>query len=380
MNRMLFIVSGLILFVLISYFTFSAQFMSLDFRNNLWAPAYLLTQRESAYNINSIFNDSNSIWFPQVVGLFFFLGFLPQHLATNIWLILNIVLLLILIRCLIRQSGHEKIKPLYLGILALSVFLFIPTIRHLTLGQVDILLMMALIAGVYSIGRQQLILGGFLFAVALVKPQHCIVVLPSVFIYLLFIKSALQDILKLFLAICFFVILQTAPLWFSGSAWINDFLSNLQRNPDNWAQPSIFSALRNFGTIGFIFWFVIYIAIIVINFQVWSKNKPENSVLWSLASTAIISPYLWSWDFVLLLPLFVDTTIRLSNLFSKLILFVFYAACLIGSVFALQGGSASDEVLWWLPLVLMTGIAISIVIDKKTPCFIAGGGKNVLNH
>jgi hypothetical protein len=365
MNRVITIVIiAFIIFVLIIYFIFSAQFINWDFRNNLWAPAHLITQRESAYNIKLIFNDSNSIWFPQIIGLFFFLGFLPQYPATNIWLILNIALLLVLIRYLIRQSDDEKIKPLFFGALALPVFLFPPTIRHLILGQVDILLIMALIAGVYSIERQQLILGGFLFALALVKPQHCIVVLPSVFVYLLFTKGALQNILKLFLATCFFVILQTAPLWFSGSMWINDFLSNLQRNP-NWAQPSIFSILHNsLGAIGFVFWFIIYATIILINFQIWSKNKPEKAVLWSLASTAIISPYLWSWDFVLLLPLFIDTTIRLSNTRSKLILFAFYVICFSGSIFALQSGTASDEVLWWLPFVLIIGITISISADK----------------
>lgn len=364
MNKVLSVISGLIVFALIIYFTFSTRFLSWDFRNNLWAPAYLITQRESAYNINLIFNDSNSIWFPQVIGLFFFLGFLPQYLAANTWLILNIALLLVLIRYLIRQPDHKKIKSLYLGLLVLSVFLFPPTIRHLVLGQVDILLMMSLIAGVYSIERQQLILGGFLFALALVKPQHCIVVLPSAFIYLLFAKRALRDGLKVFIATCFFVILQTAPLWFSGSIWVNDFLSNLQKNPD-WAQPSIFSILHNsLGAIGFAFWLIIYATIIVINFQIWSKNKPEKAVLWSLASTAIISPYLWSWDFVLLLPLFIDTIIRLSNTLSKLILLTFYIICFFGSIFALQSGTASDEVLWWFPFVLITGITISIVVDK----------------
>lgn len=207
-------------------------------------------------------------------------------------------------------------------------------------------------------------LGGFFFALALVKPQHCIVVLPSVFIYLLFAKRALRDGLKVFIATCFFVILQTAPLWFSGSIWVNDFLSNLQKNPD-WAQPSIFSILHNsLGAIGFAFWFIIYATIIALNFQIWSKHKPEKAVLWSLASTAIISPYLWSWDFVLLLPLFIDTLIRLSNTLSKLILLTFYIICFFGSIFALQSGTASDEVLWWFPLVLITGVTISIVVDK----------------
>lgn len=364
MNRLISIISGLAALVLVIYFSISAQFVSWDFSNNLWAPAYLITHGESAYNINLIFADSNSIWFPQIIGLFFFLGFLPQHLATNVWLILNIALLLALILYFLRQSSNNQKTPLYFGILALSVFLFPPTIRHLILGQVDILLIAALIAGVYSIEKKQLMLGGFLFALALVKPQHCIVVLPSVFIYLLFARRAWQDILKLFLATLFFVIFQTLPLWFGSLNWFVDFLLNLHRNP-GWIQPNIFSMLYNrFGAIGFAFWMVIYVTIIVINFRIWLKNKPEKGVLWGLASTAIISPYLWSWDFVLLLPLFVDTAIRLENLPSKIILAAFYAICFFGSIFSLQGGAASDEVLWWLPFVLIIGIVSSISVDK----------------
>jgi len=364
MNRVLSIVSALLAFVLIVYCALSLRLLSWDFRNNLWAPAYLITQRESAYNIDLVFNDSNAIWFPQVIGVFFFLGFLPQYLATNVWLLLNIALLLVLIICLLRQSDCTRNKPLHLGILALSVFLFPPTIRHLILGQVDILLMMALIAGICLISRQQPILGGFLFALALAKPQHCIVVLPSLFIHLL-TKRAFRDSARLFLATCFFVILQTGPLWFGSPTWINDFLSNLQRNPD-WAQPGIFSILHNtLGTIGFVVWFVFYAAIIAINLRIWSKNKPENAILWSLASTAIIGPYLWSWDFVLLLPLFIETAIRLRNVRSKSMLFSFYVVCFLGSVLALQGGTASDEVLWWLPFVLLSGITISIVVDRS---------------
>jgi hypothetical protein len=366
MNRVLSIAGALIAFVLLIYCALSFQLVSWDFRNNLWAPAYLITQRESAYNIDLVFNDSNAIWFPQIIGLFFFLGFLPQYLATNIWLLLNIALLLVLILYLLRQSGCTTNKPLHLGILGLSVFLFPPTIRHLILGQVDILLMMALIAGVCSIRRQQSILGGSLFALALVKPQHCIVVLPSVFVHLLFTKRAFRDSASLFLATCFFVILQTGPLWFGGPSWINDFLSNLQRNPD-WAQPSIFSILHNtLGTTGFVLWFVFYVAIIAINLRIWSRNKPENAILWSLASTAIIGPYLWSWDFVLLLPLFIDTAVRLRTVLSKSMLFGSYVTCFLGSVLALQGGTASDEVLWWLPFVLLLGIAISIVADRRS--------------
>ncbi len=168
--------------------------------------------------------------------------------------------------------------------------------------------------------------------------------------YLLFRKKVLRDAFKFFWATCFFVVIQTAPLWVSSSTWFSDFLSNLQRNP-SWMQPNIFSMLLNkFGAPALIFWFTLYTIILVLSFQIWSKCKPQKAVLWSLALTAIISPYLWSWDFILLLPLLLDTAIDLSNSLARLTLLIFYVACLFISIIILQGGSASDEVLWWFPI------------------------------
>ncbi len=365
--KRIFAATFLVLFgVLVIYLVFTVELVGWDFRNNLWAPAYLTTHHQSAYNIQVLFKDSNAIWFPQVIGVFFFLGFFPQYPASNLWAVFNIALLLALVWYSVRQSG-KKVKPLKLGFLTACIFLFPPTIRHFALGQVDILIMMAFIAAVYAVERQHLTLAAFLFALALAKPQHSIVVLPLVFVYLFFIQKSPRDSVKLFLAICFFALLQTAPLWFGDPLWPRDFLSNLHRNPA-WAQPGIFTLLQNrFGASGLALWFLLYAIILAANLRIWSKNKPEKALLWSLASTAIISPYLWSWDFVLFLPLFTDTAFRLSSLPSKLTLFLFYTVCFYGAILALQGGTASDEVLWWLPFVLTIGIVGSIIADLPSP-------------
>jgi 4-amino-4-deoxy-L-arabinose transferase-like glycosyltransferase len=83
-----------------------------------------------------------------------------------------------------------------------------------------------------------------------------------------------------------------------------------------------------------------------------------------MALTAIASPYLWSWDFVLLLPLFVDTAARLTNTLSRVVLFVFWAACLVLTVVSIQVVGAGDSRLWWLPPVIITGIALSLQLDE----------------
>lgn len=367
MKKIIAILVGVIVLVIVLWLIYTIRFVSWDFRNNLWAPAYLLWRGESAYDIKIMFENSNSIWFPQVIGVFSLLGLLPQYPATNLWLILNIVFLLTLIGFLFRQNEHVKLTPLHLGILILTVSLFPPTVRHLILGQVDILLMVSMIAAMYAIEKNQFILGGFLFSLALTKPQHCIVVLPSVIVYLLLNEKTGRDTLKLLLATGFSVILQTVPLWLSNLSWYSDFLSNLEGNP-NWVQPGIFSMLYNkFGVLGVVFWLTLYLIILLISFQIWSKHKPQKAILWSLALTAIISPYLWSWDFVLLLPLLIDTAIGLSDLLARLTLLITNVAGFVFSIIALQGGSRSDEVLWWFPIILIIGIVASITIDRTRP-------------
>ncbi len=364
MKKILAILVGIVLLVIIYWLINTIKFVSWDFRNNLWGPTHLIWSGGSAYKIKTLFPDSNAIWFPQIIGLFLPLGLLPENQATNLWLTCNIILLLGLTWFLSFQAAQGKPKPIYLGILVFTVFLFPPTVTHLTLGQVDILILASVISGTYAIERNRLVLGGFLFAIALVKPQQCIVFLPGIIAYLLFSRREWRSVLKLLLATCFWGFALTTPLWLSSPGWTNDFLYNLLDNP-NWSQPTIFSILSNkFGILGIFFWFILYIMILALSIQIWLKYKLTNAVLWSLALTTLINPYMWSWDFVLLLPLYIYTAIRLSNTLARLSLLFFYIGCFILSIISLQL-VYSDAVLWWFPLTLIIGITASIIINQK---------------
>jgi hypothetical protein len=260
---------------------------------------------------------------------------------------------------------QKKPKPLFLGFLVLTVFLFPPTVRLLILGQVDVIVVISLIAGTYAIERRRLALGGFLFALALVKPQLCIIVLPSLIGYLLFIKREWQVVLKLLSISCLFGFVLTVPLWLSNSNWVSNFLINIQRNPQ-WSQPSIFSHMSyKLGSLGIVLWFFLFAATLILSIQLWSRYGPTQAVLWSLALTTIASPYVWSWDFVLLLPLFIDTAIRSANMLARASLFITYVICFVLSVISLKPPGSSDSVLWWFPFLMMIGIVISSQLSKK---------------
>lgn len=369
MRKISIIVISVAFFIFITWTTFTVKFLSWDFRNNLWAPANLIWHGESAYNIKSVFSDSNAVWFPQIIGLFSPLGLLSQQLATNIWLIQNMVILLTFVWLLFRQVIPGKPNPLHLGSVILAVFLFPPTIRHLILGQADVVIAASIILGVVAIERNQIAISGFLFAIALAKPQLCVLVLPSLAIYFIIQKRAWLDMVKLFLAIFFFAAAMTVPLWFSNSHWVNDFILNLQRNP-TWAQPNMFSILNNrLGMPGLAIWFFLYIASLVLSSLIWMKCDPKTAVLWVLALTTIVSPYIWSWDFVLLIPIFVDTAIRLSNIFARLTFFIFYLASFSLTLINLQPLGDLGTALWIFPVLLISGIVLSIQINRRSGVF-----------
>jgi len=352
--------------IFISWLVCSVKFTSWDFRNELWGPAYLLWHQESAYNITILFPDSNSIWFPQIIGLFFPLGLLSQYQAANLWLGMNIVLLIILIWFLTKQALKEKPKPLLFSILVLAVFIFPPTIRLLVLGQMDVIFITTTIAGTFALEKRKLVLSGFLYTIALSKPQLCIIVLPSLIGYLLLIKRDWRNTFKLLLMICFFTLALTIPLWVGKPNWVKDFLSNLSRNPQ-WLQPSMFSLFRTrIGPSGTVFWFMLFILILIISFWLWLKFGSTYAILWSMALTTIASPYIWSWDFILLLPLFIDTSARLTNKLARITLFGFFIFCLIFSVVSLQFTTHPDDsLLWWFPIVMCTGIVLSLKFNKR---------------
>jgi hypothetical protein len=350
------LLSGLALGILA--FIATSEFLSWDFRNNLWEPSHLIWQGESAYNRTLVFDDANAVWFPQIIGLFFPLGLLGLYPATAIWLIGNIALLLALLWFSFRQTAGKP-NPVQLGTLLLAVFLFPPTIRHLILGQASILVGASLLLGLHAVERRRFALAGFLFALALAKPQLCIVALPCLVLYVLFKQRAWQDALKLILFVGLFSAALTLPLWLASPHWVTDFIQNLQHN-SGWAQPNLFSILtHHWGMAGAAAWLGLYAGALGWNLQIWWKSDPARAVLWSLASTAIVSPYAWTWDFVLLLPLLVDTALRISSGSARGMLLAAYAACVSLTVI-----DALGVVLWVFPSLLLVGIVASIEIDQ----------------
>jgi hypothetical protein len=266
---------------------------------------------------------------------------------------------------LYQRIAKKKPHPLALGILVLFVFLFPPTIRLLILGQAGAILAAALTAGALALEKRRLALSGFFFALALAKPQLGLLVLPSAVGYLLICQRDWRAAAKLAAFILCFSFALTIPLWLGSSDWAAHFLANLLRN-HQWYQPSIYSQLTlHFGSTGQTMWFFLFSLALGLSTWLWTKYGPTQAVLWSLALTTFVSPYVWSWDFVLLLPLSIDTGIRSGSRLARLTLVIAYGLCFVLTILSQRLPGADDSALWWFPFVMMSGIILSRQLDRK---------------
>jgi hypothetical protein len=347
------------------WFVQTFEFTSWDFRNELWAPSHLLWRGESPYNTTIIFPVSLAVWFPQIIGLFFPLGLLTEHQAANTWLLFNTGLLVYLTWRLMTQAGGGKPGVSYFSIILVLVFLFPPTYRLIKLGQVDILIMTAIILGTRQLEQRRYLPGAFFYLLALAKPQLAVVCLPSLIGYWLFVKRDPVGVAKFALSACFSFLALTLPLWLAYPKWYVDFISNLSANP-SWAHPSIFFQLRSaLGTTGVVLWSVLFLSALAISLFLWRQKGPSYAVPWSLALTTLVSPYIWSWDFTLLLPLLIDTAVRIKGRLGRVVLLGFHLLAIVLTIFSLSNPrSSGDDSLWWFPVLMLTGVISSLLLSR----------------
>lgn len=81
--------------------------------------------------------------------------------------------------------------------------------------------------------------------------------------------------------------------------------------------------------------------------------------------TPLFSPIVWSWDFVLLLPLFVYLMGELKTKRNAWLLYGGYAVCILLFVW-LRSGVNSDHLSFWVPPLMITVMAASIALRRKS--------------
>lgn len=330
------------------------DYYAIDFRMNLWEPASLLVQGRSPYGVQDLPPDQShiAVWFPQVIGLFFPLGWLPLRPAANLWLLGSLATLLGLIIWCRREESTAS--PLWAAVLTA---LFPPVLFHLIYGQFDLMAVFLLLLCAHLVDRQRYLPAGLLMALALSKPQLAVLALPGLAVAC--VRQGRARGIVLFAAgTVLGSALLTAPLWIGYPRWVGDFWRQVQDAPQ-WFQPSLYTIARLWwGEWSLFIPALISLALLALNLWLWWRYPPEEVLPWSLALTTIASPYIWTWNFVLFLPLIFRSTYRERSRPARIVWIAGYLLCW-GLVILLRL-ALGESFQWhfWMPWLLL-GLALA---------------------
>jgi hypothetical protein len=84
-----------------------------------------------------------------------------------------------------------------------------------------------------------------------------------------------------------------------------------------------------------------------------TRLPKREAAIWSLALTTLITPYVWSWDFVLLIPLLTSYLYQKMPRYSTWLLYFGLISCWGVIAYMKLTGQTSDELFWWVPWYLI---------------------------
>jgi len=365
-NRKVATIAMLSLLAAAVWFVLRFRFVSWDFRNNLWAPAYLLVRGQNPFIIEQFCRGCNAIWLPTTLGWSFPMGWLDQNVAANLWLLLDILALAAIVWLAARPARPSLARfALALGLSFLSPI----TISHLIMGQFTIFFALAALAaasppGLFPKGSGRELFAGCVLALTMAKPQLAVLVLPGLLCY--FGRSSGRQAMTFLAAGAVTLIGLTIPLWIAFPQWPAAFAQAVGRNPA-WIQPTILWMLRDWlGVWGWGIWAVVATGAFALNLYLWRTRPPGEAISWSLGLTALVSPYLWSYDFALLIPLLAQSLYRWRSVSLRLVLA--FGWLLIGGLmlWIRLNSDNSDHRYWWMPWVMMGLVWAGALVNRHT--------------
>lgn len=363
----IFLLAFLVIAVLIS-FTPSPGECSWDFQHSIWGPGWLLVQGQPPYQLTPPYGPYIAPWWPQIIGVTFWMGWLPCWTAAKTWLLVELIGLGFSVWLL---NGRKIPSPLQLGVILLAVFLFPPIYTHFHLGQFS-LLFIAIMTLVffyheedYPYSRQPwwvpllLVLGAS-------KPQLTILIYPGL-LAATYRKQKWKGVIRLGAISAGWLVLCLAPIFVFYPGWINGFVeSTLYNLRVSWALPTLYFQLTyQLGNTGRYLWFVLCLAAIAGSVWLWLRKGARVGLLWSMAMTPLATAYTSSWDFTLLLPLFIWLFLKLRSGWARIALLAGMLAVDVLQIAARLGkAEVADTSQWWIPPALLASFLAATLIER----------------
>lgn len=343
--------------VVVSYLFWNLMLPRMDFYNELWGPASLLVRGQSPYataNLNPVLP---AAWLPMSIGFFFLLGWLPEKAALQVWYIFNIFEI-----SLIVYFAQGKNRNLYNTVVLALMFFFFPlTFNHINLGQFSITVTLCWVFSAYFLEKDKHWLSAFFTALALSKPHLGFLAILGLS-YHDYWRGGFRAMFLSWMRILTMCLILCVPLFVAYPNWIPDAIVSMSKNPP-WAYPSLYILFeRLFGVWGYVLWGITTLTVIGANFWLWKKLPIKNAVYWSLALAPLVTPYVGSWDFVVLFPLLISTYTDVDWK-RKAFLWAAYCIAWFGMARVQMLAVSHNHYFWWVPL-WFTGI-VALVTDWK---------------
>lgn len=361
----LLLVLGLLLIVTVAamWYLQSNPVLGWDFRFNLWLPSRLLVDGHSPYRVDLLDARGNAVWMPAIIGFGFPLGWLSYPTASNLWFLLNLAALSTIIALIaIRQRPSVAL----VAIVALMVVTFPPSLTNLRLGQITIIITLLFLAIAFLKDRLPLPVVALMIVLALSKPQLSVLVVPGLLLAY-YREDGPKRVFTLLGMMALWTAILIIPLFFGSANWIADFVAALRKNP-SYLHPSLWTVIPGWlGSTGLWFWGGAVVVLGVVSLRLWLTRRREEAILWSLAMTPLLTPYVWNWDFVMLLPLFASSMMGARNRLQQAILIIGYLICWI-MIWQILNSDPSNVNYWWIPLymiLLVLGSSVASRIYEK---------------
>ncbi len=332
----------------------------MDFYNELWAPVYLLVHGQSPYDTSSLNTNLPAAWFPMAIGFFFPLGWLTESTAQRVWFIFSLVELSAIIYIV---QGNRRSLYNTVMLTLLSVF-FPSTLYHFYIGQISITVTLCLILAVHFIQKEKHWLAAFFVALAFSKPHLALLAMLG-FSFYYYQQDKFKSMFAFWGRVLVISLALCIPLFVAYPNWIPDALHAMTQNPI-WSYPSLFVLFeRFFDSWGYVLWIFTSIITIWINQSLWKKLPPTHATYWSLALAPLVSPYVGSWDFVILLPLLIFTFTSIDWK-RKLILIALYIAAWVQMAQIQMLEVSHNHYFWWVPLWFLSLSALLMYWKKNS--------------
>lgn len=292
----------------------------------------------------------------------FFLGLLPAKAAATLWFELNLVMLLLSV-WLLTDGWPGRLR---LIVFPLALF-FLPILGALSVGQYDFPVLLGTSLLIYSLRKKNATLTTLGAILLTFKPHIGALILLSALIYLIvngsnFGQRALRSML-IAGALLFIAGFLADPAWpiaypkmllsYQGEGNVSS-CSECASLPV-WLSRWFFDGSLSTATTIAVVLLVLLVGIFFSR-QIVLLRSPELLLTTTLSITLLSSPYLYNYDFLLLLVPFAVLTETKSNLFQRIIIILCYLIPTIAIVLYGREGNIS--------LLFVTILIITLLYSK----------------